>query len=61
MSRARIPIDVELRVRAAAGNCCGYCRCAQWLLNWELEIEHIISAVDARRYWVSAGWHPPKD
>jgi len=142
MSRGEIPISVELRVRAAAGNRCGYCHCPQWLLNWELEIEHIISlalggsddegnlwlscrscncfkgiqinaydpeterrvklfnprlqkwtrhfkwnadgthiigltasgratvvalklnnkfAVDVRRYWVSAGWHPPQD
>lgn len=41
MSRKPIPLKVEQRVRAAAGNRCGYCLSPQWLLPWELEIEHI--------------------
>jgi 5-methylcytosine-specific restriction endonuclease McrA len=41
MSRKQIPADVQLRVRQAAGNCCGYCLSPQWFLPWELEIDHI--------------------
>ncbi|MCI0489139.1 MAG: HNH endonuclease [Blastocatellia bacterium] len=41
MSRKQIPADREFRVRAEAGNRCGYCLSPQRLLPWELEIEHI--------------------
>ena len=36
-----IPVEVERRVRAAAGNRCGYCLSPQHLLMARLEIEHI--------------------
>ncbi|MBS1791532.1 MAG: HNH endonuclease [Acidobacteria bacterium] len=41
MSRKAIPQEVEQRVRVTAANRCGYCLSPQWLLPWELEIEHI--------------------
>ena len=37
-----IPVEVERRVRSAAGHCCGYCLAPQHLLNLRLEIEHIL-------------------
>lgn len=42
MSRKTIPAEIEQRVRTVAGNRCGYCLSPQWLLPWELEIEHIL-------------------
>ena len=42
MSRRSIPPEIEQRVRLAAGYRCGYCLSPQWLLPWELEIEHIL-------------------
>lgn len=42
MARARIPAAVARRVRAEAGNRCGYCRSPQRLVLARLEIEHII-------------------
>lgn len=41
MSRKTIPPEIEQRIRQMAGYRCGYCRSPQWLLPWELEIEHI--------------------
>lgn len=41
MSRKTVPAEIEQRVRAAAENRCGYCLSPQWLLPWELELEHI--------------------
>ena len=37
-----IPREIRDRVRAAAGDRCGYCRSPQWLILGPLEIEHII-------------------
>jgi hypothetical protein len=37
----RIPAGIRLRIRAMAGDRCGYCLAPQRLLPWELEIEHI--------------------
>lgn len=42
MRRARIPTDVEERVRIAARHRCGYCLSPQQLVMARLEIEHII-------------------
>lgn len=42
MIRRAIPASVERRVRAAAGNRCGYCLSPQHLVMARLEIEHII-------------------
>jgi len=42
VSRKTIPAELEQRIRSAAGNRCGYCLSPQWLLPWELEIEHLI-------------------
>lgn len=42
MSRKTIPAELEQRVRTVAGNRCGYCLSPQWLLPWELEIEHLV-------------------
>jgi len=41
VSRQSISIEVELRIRLAAGYRCGYCLTPQKLLPWELELEHI--------------------
>jgi len=45
VNRKRVPADVRLRIRAMAGERCGYCLSPQRLLPWELEIEHIRPAV----------------
>jgi hypothetical protein len=42
MARQRIPSEIERRVRAAAGDRCGYCLSPQHLVMARLEIEHII-------------------
>jgi 5-methylcytosine-specific restriction endonuclease McrA len=42
MSRPYIPVDVDRRVRAAAGNRCGYCLSPQRLIMASLEVEHIL-------------------
>jgi len=42
MTRSRLPVEVERRVRGAAGNRCGYCLSPQSLVMARLEIEHII-------------------
>jgi hypothetical protein len=42
MSERTIPDDVRARVRAQAGDRCGYCRSPQRLVLGRLEIEHII-------------------
>jgi len=42
MARVYIPVEVERRVRAAAGNRCGYCLSPQHLVMGRLEIEHLI-------------------
>ncbi len=39
---ARIPIEIQRRVRAAARNRCGYCLTRQEYTPWVLEIEHIV-------------------
>ena len=41
MTRVHVPLDVERRVRLAAGNRCGYCLSPQHLVMARLEIEHI--------------------
>jgi HNH endonuclease len=41
MPRAHIPADVDRRVRAAAGNRCGYCLSPQHLVMARLQIEHL--------------------
>ena len=41
MIRRAIPASIERRVRAAAGNRCGYCLSPQHLVMARLEIEHI--------------------
>jgi hypothetical protein len=35
--------EVEQRIRQAARHRCGCCLSPQWLLPWELELEHIIT------------------
>lgn len=55
-----IPDAVRRRVRAAAGNCCGYCRSAQRLVMGQLEIEHIVPRVmggtdDEANLWLACG------
>lgn len=40
--RRAIPLEVERRIREAAGNRCGYCLSPQRLVMARLEIEHII-------------------
>ncbi len=42
MIAASIPKVVQARVRAAAGNRCGYCRSLQCYVFGPLEIEHIL-------------------
>jgi hypothetical protein len=42
MARASISAVIERRVRAAAGNRCGYCLSPQHLVMARLEIEHIV-------------------
>ena len=42
MTRIRVPIEVERRVRITARNRCGYCLSPQHLVMARLEIEHII-------------------
>jgi HNH endonuclease len=42
MARARIAAEIDLRIRAAAKNRCGYCLSPQHLVMARLEIEHII-------------------
>lgn len=42
MARVHIPVDVERRVRLAAGNRCGFCQSPQYLVMGRLEIEHLI-------------------
>lgn len=42
MTRRAIPASIERRVRAAAGNRCGYCLSPQHLVMARLEMEHII-------------------
>lgn len=42
MTKLRIPENVTLRVRDAAGNRCGYCLAPQQYVLQVLEIEHII-------------------
>jgi 5-methylcytosine-specific restriction endonuclease McrA len=41
VSRKRVPADVQARIRAMAAERCGYCLSPQYLLPWELEIDHI--------------------
>jgi hypothetical protein len=42
VSDGHIPADVRLRIRAGAGNRCGYCLSPQHLVLGPLEIDHII-------------------
>ena len=42
MTRGNIPEDVRAKVRAQAGNRCGYCLARQEYIPWTLEIEHIV-------------------
>jgi hypothetical protein len=42
MRRDHIPVEVALRVRAAAKDRCGYCLSPQHLVMARLEIEHIV-------------------
>ena len=42
MPRPYIPVEVERRVRKAAGDRCGYCLSPQSLVMARLEIEHIV-------------------
>jgi 5-methylcytosine-specific restriction endonuclease McrA len=42
MVRARIPAEIERRIRAAARNRCGYCLSPQHLVMARLEIEHLM-------------------
>jgi NADH:ubiquinone oxidoreductase subunit F (NADH-binding) len=42
MTSGRISEAIRGRVRAHAGNCCGYCLSRQDYVPWQLEIEHII-------------------
>ena len=41
MPRDYIPVELDRRIRAAAGNRCGYCLSPQRLVMARLEIEHI--------------------
>jgi HNH endonuclease len=41
MARSYIPVAIERRVRADAGNRCGYCLSPQYLVMARLEIDHI--------------------
>jgi hypothetical protein len=50
MPRKRIHPDLDLRVRAAARQRCGYCLSPQRLVMARLEVEHLISV---RSYIVS--------
>src|SRR5262249_54784110 len=42
VSSADVPAEVRARVRAQAGDRCGYCLSPQWLVYCALEIEHIV-------------------
>ena len=42
MPREYIPVELDRRIRAAAGNRCGYCLSPERLVMARLEIEHII-------------------
>ncbi len=42
MARRAIPIETDRRIRAEAGNRCGYCLSPQHLVMARLEIEHIL-------------------
>jgi len=44
MTAGKIPEEISVRVRVAAGNRCGYCLTYQRYAMQVLEIEHIISA-----------------
>lgn len=65
-----IPESLRHKIREAARHRCGYCLTAQEISGAQMHIEHILPRsrggtseyiVPARRHWVSAGWHPPKD
>lgn len=67
--RPYISIEVEKRVREKAQNRCGYClipirKTGLNILNGVRmeQVLHLDSdpyAIIVRKYWVSAGWHPP--
>src|SRR5688572_19751827 len=44
--RKKIPADVARRVRADAGNRCGYCQSHQQYVHAPMEIDHIIPLAD---------------
>jgi hypothetical protein len=55
---SNVPADVALRVRAAAGDRCGYCLSPQRLVMARLEIEHIVprskgGTSDESNLWLS--------
>ena len=45
MPREYISVELDRRIRAAAGNRCGYCLSPQRLVMARLEIEHLIPVV----------------
>ncbi len=53
-----ISVEVERSVRLAAGHRCGYCCAPQYLLNLQLEIEHLLPVArggtdDEENLWLS--------
>jgi hypothetical protein len=46
-------------VAETAGERCGYCLSAQRYVMGVLEVDEI--AVEVRRNWILAGWHPPEE
>jgi HNH endonuclease len=58
MGRVYISVEVDRRVRAAAGNRCGYCLSPQHLVMARLEIEHLVPRAkggshDEANLWLS--------
>jgi hypothetical protein len=49
MTRRQLTSALRARIRAAAGDRCGYCLTRQAYLPWVLEIEHIIPIAKAER------------
>ena len=52
-----VPADVRARVRAEAGDRCGYCRSHQRYVLGLLEIEHIIPTARGGRLTAEWGKH----
>jgi 5-methylcytosine-specific restriction endonuclease McrA len=70
MSRSHVPIWLRRRLTNQTGDRCGYCLTPSTVTGTPLVVDHLIPEafggateevnLQARRAWVQAGWHPPK-